>query len=199
MKNSAMFFIITGLLVMLASLSYTIYKSMFSGSEELAILLGKRTWMLGPAETAKSRKKVNVVPVTLSTRMNPIRAFLDVDCIRSSSGKVKFGYQVEMKDSNGKVLWKKEGTASKSGSKEYRDVRVCQVLKTFDIGKDGDYYIRCSISQKCGTIYDATLRLKSNVAKINWLILGSGFVLVLLGFSLILADKTKGKYTGLSG
>jgi len=188
MKNSAMFFIITGLLVMLASLSYTIYKSMFSGSEELTILLGKRTWMLGPAELGET---VNVVPAALSTRMNPIRAFLDVDCIRSSSGKVKFGYQVEMKDSNGKVLWKKEGTASKSGSKEYRDVRVCQVLKTFDIGKDGDYYIRCSISQKCGTIYDATLRLKSNVAKINWYILGSGFVLVLLGFSLILAEKKR--------
>jgi len=192
MKNSAMFFIITGLLVMLASLSYTIYKSMFSGSEELTILLGKRTWMLGPAEL---RETVNVVPWALSTRMNPIRAFLDVDCIRSSSGKVKFGYQVEMKDSNGKVLWKKEGTASKSGSKEYRDVRVCQVLKTFDIGKDGDYYIRCSISQKYGTIYDATLRLKSNVAKINWLILGSGFVLVLLGFGIILAEKRKRKYS----
>ena len=196
MKNSAMFFIITGLLVMLASLSYTIYKSMFSGTEELTILLGKRTWMLGPAELGET---VNVVPAALSTRMNPIRAFLDVDCIRSSSGKVKFGYQVEMKDSNGKVLWKKEGTVSKSGSNKYRDVRVCQVLKTFDIGKDGDYYIRCSISQKCGTIYDATLRLKSNVAKINWYILGSGFVLVLLGFGIILADKTKGKYTGLSG
>ena len=192
MKNSAMFFIITGLLVMLASLSYTIYKSMFSGAEELTILLGKRTWMLGPAELGET---VNVVPAALSTRMNPIRAFLDVDCIRSSSGKVKFGYQVEMKDSNGKVLWKKEGTASKSGSNKYRDVRVCQVLKTFDIGKDGDYYIRCSISQKYGTIYDASLRLKSNVAKINWLILGSGFVLVLLGFGIILAEKRKRKYS----
>ena len=109
-----MFFIITGLLVMLASLSYTIYKSMFSGAEELTILLGKRTWMLGPAELGET---VNVVPAALSTRMNPIRASLDVDCIRSSSGKVKFGYQVEMKDSNGKVLWEKEGTVSKSGSK----------------------------------------------------------------------------------
>ena len=126
-------------------------------------------------------------PVRLTTEMNPLRAILDISCGRN----IQAEYKVEIRDTDDRVLWKKEGTISKSGSKECRDVRVCQVLKTFDIRKDGDYYIRCSISQKCGTIYDATLRLKSNVAKINWHILGSGLVLVLLGFSLILAEKKR--------
>lgn len=56
-----------------------------------------------------------------------------------------------------------------------------QVLQTFDIEKDGYYYFQCSISRNYGTIYDASVRSKSNVAKINSHILGPGFVLVVLG------------------
>ena len=191
MKKLAIFLIIAGLLIVLP---YTVYTAVFSGREEFVFVCEKGI-NIGMAEPVESsEKRMEMEPVRLTTEMNPLRAILDISCGEIMNAE----YEVEIQNSDSRVLWKKKGKISKSGSRNHRN-RLFKVLQTFDIEKDGYYYVQCSISQKYGTIYDASLRLKSNVAKVNWYILGSGFVMVFLGFGIILADKTKGKYTGLSG
>ncbi len=104
-------------------------------------------------------------PITLESKMNPLRAVLRA--AHAPVGSTRLRYEIELEDASGRQLWKKQ-TALGNQDGDASIVETTTSLGDFEITRPGDYYVRVRIAE--GSMDDlrkATLELRRNVVRPN--------------------------------
>jgi hypothetical protein len=169
-------------------IGYNVYNALFTGTEF------ERNSLTGDGEVVTRQ-------VELTPDMNPLRALVrakyevqwyESDIRNDTTGR-EIRVEVSMLDAAGKTVWEDSVDYHRSDDEETRR-RIhdtTQYLRTFDVPRAGTYTFTSNMHVFRGSLEDAELVLKQNVAKLSVLSVILGVFLVLAGLVMGSADQIK--------